>query len=92
VIAGDEDELSPIEYSYELASLARGPAPMLVYQQGRHALSAPTPSVLMGPHWVGYAADWLADRTRGIAATDIVDYVRSDGVVERRPHPKEIES
>lgn len=92
VIAGDADEVSPIEHSYELAGMARGPAPMLVYQQGRHALSAPTPSVVTGPHWVGYAADWLAERVGGIPATDTFDYVRSDGVVERRPHPKEMVS
>jgi len=89
VIAGDEDELSPIQHSYELVSLAKGPAPMLVYSEGRHALSAPTPSVVRGPNWVGYAADWLLDRTRGTQALDLIEFVRSDGVIERRDHPKE---
>lgn len=89
VIAGDADELSPIEYSYELAGMAKGPAPMLVYRSGRHALSAPTSSVMSGPHWVGYAADWLLERVSGKAATDVIEYVNSDGTIEQRPHPKQ---
>jgi pimeloyl-ACP methyl ester carboxylesterase len=89
VIAGDEDELSPMEHSYELARLSAGPSPMLVYQQGRHALSLPTPSVALGPQWLTYAADWLLDRAEGEPAQDHVDYVLPSGAIERRPHPKE---
>ncbi|MBF8185774.1 alpha/beta fold hydrolase [Nonomuraea sp. K274] len=89
VIAGDEDELSPMEHSYDLARRSPVPAPLLVYQQGRHALSLPTPSVALGPNWVTYAADWLLDRAKGVPAEDYVDYVLSTGQIERRPHPKE---
>ncbi|MFI7618205.1 alpha/beta hydrolase family protein [Nonomuraea terrae] len=89
VVAGDEDELSPMEHSYDLARRSPAPAPMLVYQQGRHALSLPTPSVALGPNWVTYAADWLLDRTKGLPAADHVDYVLPTGRIERRPHPKE---
>lgn len=89
VIAGDEDELSPIEHSYDLARLSPAAAPMLVYQQGRHALSPPTPSVALGPNWLTYAADWLLDRAGGLPAEDRLDYVVPSGRVERRPHPKE---
>jgi pimeloyl-ACP methyl ester carboxylesterase len=89
VIAGDEDELSPMEHSYDLARRCPGPAPMLVYQQGRHALSLPTPSVALGPNWLTYASDWLLDRVNGLPAEDYVDYVLPSGQIERRPHPKE---
>jgi pimeloyl-ACP methyl ester carboxylesterase len=88
VVAGDEDELSPIEHSYELAAACPVPAPLLVYAQGRHALSLPTPSVALGPQWVSYAADWLLDRVNGVPAEDTFDYVLPSGVVERRDHPK----
>jgi len=90
VIAGDEDELSPMEHSYDLAARCPTPAPMLVYQQGRHALSLPTPSVALGPNWVTYAADWLLDRVDGKPAEDVVDYVLPTGQIERRSHPKEV--
>lgn len=89
VIAGDEDELSPIEHSYDLARACASPAPMLVYQQGRHALSLPTPSVALGPSWLTYAGDWLLDRVAGVPAEDYVDHVLPTGAIERRPHPKE---
>jgi pimeloyl-ACP methyl ester carboxylesterase len=90
VVAGDEDELSPMEHSYDLARRCPTAAPMLVYQQGRHALSLPTPSVALGPNWVTYAADWLLDRVEGRPAEDVVDYVLSSGQIERRTHPKEL--
>ncbi|MEU0969056.1 alpha/beta hydrolase [Streptomyces sp. NPDC005917] len=90
VVAGDEDELSPIEHSYALAADCPTPAPMLVYQQGRHALSLPTPSVALGPNWLTYTADWLLDRVNEVPAEDYVDYVLPTGLTERRPHPKEI--
>jgi pimeloyl-ACP methyl ester carboxylesterase len=89
VVAGDEDELSPVEHSYALAAACPTPAPMLVYQQGRHALSLPTPSVALGPNWVTYTADWLLDRVAGVPAEDYVDYVLPTGTTERRTHPKE---
>lgn len=92
VIAGDEDELSPIEHSYDLARDCASPSPMLVYQQGRHALSLPTPSVALGPSWLTYAADWLLDRVNDVPAEDYVDYVLPSGAIERRPHPKEARS
>lgn len=89
IVAGDEDELSPLEHSYDLARRCPSPSPMLVYQQGRHALSLPTPSVALGPNWLTYAADWLLDRVNGVPAADYVDYVLPTGVIERRAHPKE---
>lgn len=89
IIAGDEDELSPMEHSYDLARRCPSPSPLLVYQQGRHALSLPTPSVALGPNWLTYASDWLLDRVNGAPAEDYVDYVLSTGSIERRPHPKE---
>jgi alpha-beta hydrolase superfamily lysophospholipase len=89
VVAGDEDELSPIGHSYELVAACASPSAMLVYQQGRHALSLPTPSVASGPNWLTYSADWLLDRVNDKPVEEHVDYVLSSGEVELRPHPKE---
>lgn len=88
VVGGDEDELSPIEHSYELTAACPAPAALLVYAHGRHALSLPTPSVALGPQWVTYAADWLLDRVNGVPAEDSFDYVLPTGEVERRDHPR----
>lgn len=88
IVAGDEDELSPIEYSYELAGKCASPVSLLVYQQGRHALSLPTSSVALGPNWVTFASDWLLERVEGVEASDHFDYVLADGSIETRIHPK----
>lgn len=42
----------PVEYSYDLARQCPAAAPMLACQQGRHALSPPTPPVTLGPSYV----------------------------------------
>ncbi|WP_157071413.1 alpha/beta hydrolase family protein [Curtobacterium ammoniigenes] len=88
VVAGDADELSDIEHTYDLAARADAPVELLVYAQGRHALSLPTASVANGPNWFTYAADWLLDRVHDVPASDAFSFVRSDGEVESRPHPK----
>jgi dipeptidyl aminopeptidase/acylaminoacyl peptidase len=92
-IAGEDDELSPIEHTYELARLAPGPAPLLVYQGERHSLQALDPGYggsasTLGPNWYTVAADWLVDRVGGLPVEESFRYVTSSGAVEERPHPK----
>lgn len=89
VVAGDADELSPIEHSYDLMRECGSPSAMLEYEQGRHALSLPTPSVASGPNWLAYSADWLVDRINGLPVEQHIDHVLPDGTIERRPHPKD---
>jgi alpha-beta hydrolase superfamily lysophospholipase len=89
VVAGDADELSPVQWSYDLAARSAGPTALLVYHQGRHALSLPTTSVALGPQWVTYSADWLMDRVEGRPLEERFDFVTENGTVERRPHPRE---
>lgn len=89
VVAGDADELSPVEWSYDLAARCGAPASLLVYHQGRHALSLPTTSVGLGPQWVTFSADWLMDRVEGRPLEERFDFVTENGAIERRPHPRE---
>ncbi len=63
-IAGEDDELSPVEYTYELMDRMRCPKELLMYQGERHALHATTATAL-GPSPHTYSADWLADRLEG---------------------------
>lgn len=86
-VAGDADELSPIRHTYELAAACPAPAPLLVYESERHALSG-APSTVLGPSWLTYTADWLAERAAGVPAEERFDYVTASGAVEPRPHPR----
>ncbi|MEX2486933.1 MAG: alpha/beta hydrolase [Nitriliruptoraceae bacterium] len=87
VLAGEEDELSPIEHSYDLIARSGGPASILVYEGERHAFSG-SPSTVHGPNWNTYAYDWLRDRVDGKAVAEAFEWVGGDGSVSRRPHPK----
>lgn len=88
VVAGDADELSPVQWSYDLAARTAGPSDLLVYSRGRHALSLPTTSVALGPQWVSYSADWLMDRLEGRPVEERFEYVTDSGAIELRPHPR----
>jgi pimeloyl-ACP methyl ester carboxylesterase len=86
-VAGDNDELSPIEHTYALAASCGAPAPLLVYENERHALSG-APSTVLGPNWLSYSGDWLLDRVQGKPVEERFEYVTHTGAVEVRPHPR----
>jgi fermentation-respiration switch protein FrsA (DUF1100 family) len=89
VVGGDADELSPIDWSYDLAARCGSASSLLIYHRGRHALSLPTTSVALGPQWVAYSADWLLDRINGVPAEERFEFVTDSGDIELRPHPRQ---
>lgn len=90
-VIGEKDELSPIRHTFELAAQCGAPAPIVVYQAERHALSGAS-SLVLGPKYMTLIADWLCDRVNGRPAEEYLEYVKSDGQVERRPHPRQTAS
>jgi alpha-beta hydrolase superfamily lysophospholipase len=64
VVAGEDDELSPIGYTYDLLNEIKAPKELLLYQGGRHALHSNSATAL-GSGWLGYMLDWLKDRIDG---------------------------
>jgi len=63
VIAGEDDELSPIEHTYQLFDQVKTPKRLVVYQGERHAIGGPAGG--LGPNWMTLLADWLRDRADG---------------------------
>lgn len=63
VIAGEDDELSPIECTYTLFDQVKTPKQLVVYQGERHAIGGPAGG--LGPHWMTLLAEWLRDRADG---------------------------
>ncbi len=88
-VIGEYDELSPIQHTFDLAAKCGSAAPIVVYQGERHALSG-APSVVLGPKYRTLIADWLWDRVNGRPAEEYLEYVTSDGCIERRPHPRQV--
>ena len=65
VLAGDRDELSPLECTEALLAAVPGPKQLVVYQDSRHSIGG-VPAANLGPFAPTLAADWLADRVRGV--------------------------
>src|SRR6201987_2327485 len=63
-VAGEAEELSPLEHSERLVAALDGPKQMVVYQESRHSVGN-VPSANLGPFPPGLVADWMADRLAG---------------------------
>jgi pimeloyl-ACP methyl ester carboxylesterase len=87
VVSGGADELSPVEWVYELARRCPSPSSLLVYDGARHGLQESLAPVL-GPPWATSVADWLLDRVQDVPAKSELRYVMGDGSVVERPHPR----
>ncbi len=87
VVAGEADELSSVQWVYEMARLCPTPNTLLIYQGARHALTESLAPVL-GPPWRTTIADWLLGRTNGMPAHDEFRYVTATGAQELRRHPR----
>lgn len=64
VMAGEDDQLSPIQYTYDLFETISAPKQLLVYEGAEHGLVGSSAAAL-GPSQTTYFADWLEDRLDG---------------------------
>lgn len=61
VLAGEDDELSPIEHTYHLFDEIPTPKKLVVYQGERHGIGG-GPAAALGPQWLNTITDWFYDR------------------------------
>ncbi len=64
VLAGEDDHLSPIEYTYDLLETVSAPKQLLLYEGADHGLGNAASAVL-GPNSGTFLADWFKDRMDG---------------------------
>jgi dienelactone hydrolase len=83
-VAGEFDELSPIEHSERLVKSVKGPKRMVVYQESRHSVGN-VASANFGPNPQVMVADWLADRVAGKPFPNEYWFVRSNGEIDKKP-------
>jgi dienelactone hydrolase len=83
-VAGEAEELSPLEHSERLVAALNGPKQMVVYQESRHSVGN-VPSANLGPFPPILAADWMADRLAGKPLASEKWYVTSSGQIEKTP-------
>ncbi len=84
VIAGEDDELSDISYTFEHLNRVQGPKTLVLYSGGLHGLG-PVPSFLLGPFNFVFMADWLRDRADGKPLES--QYIPVDSTGQTHPQP-----
>jgi dienelactone hydrolase len=63
-LAGEAEELSPLEYTEQLFSRLKAPKRLVIYQDARHGING-VPAVNLGPYPPILVADWMAARLAG---------------------------
>jgi dipeptidyl aminopeptidase/acylaminoacyl peptidase len=84
-VAGECEELSPLEHSERLVRTLKGPKQMVVYQESRHSVGNVSAANL-GPFPPILVADWLADRVAGKPFASEHWFVRSNGQIDKVPY------
>lgn len=84
VVAGEADELSPMEYTEACVRAVPGPKQLVVYQESRHSVGG-VPSANLGPAPAILVADWVAQRLTGKAFASERHYIDNTGRVTRTP-------
>ena len=64
VIAGEDDQLSPLQCTRELLSLVKTPRQFVIYEGAVHGVYN-SPSTVVGENPQTLQADWIADRVAG---------------------------
>jgi dienelactone hydrolase len=84
-LAGEAEELSPVEYADRLVDRLRGPKQMVVYAEARHAIGG-VPSANLGPSPAVLVADWMADRLTGKPFPSERWFVENTGRIVKTPY------
>jgi fermentation-respiration switch protein FrsA (DUF1100 family) len=84
--AGQDDELSPIEFSDELVGKIRSPKMFVIYEGERHAIGGNNLSSSLGENWFTMLADWCLDRIEGKLAPNERVFINSLGQAKLEPY------
>jgi alpha-beta hydrolase superfamily lysophospholipase len=80
VVAGEADELSPLEYTERMVGTMKGPRQLVVYADSRHSVGG-VPSANLGPFPPTLVADWLVARLDGKPLASERWFVQATGPV-----------
>jgi hypothetical protein len=83
-LAGEADELSPIEHTERLMRALAGPKRLVVYQDSRHSVGN-VPAANLGPYPPVLMADWMAATLNGRTFPSERWYVEANGRIVKTP-------
>jgi len=81
-LAGEAEELSPLDYAEKLMAALRCPKRLVVYQDSRHSVGN-VPAANLGPFPQVLMADWMAARLAGKAMQSERWFVEASGRVQK---------
>jgi dienelactone hydrolase len=84
VVAGEADELSPLEYTERMIASMTGPRQLVVYADSRHSVGG-VPAANLGPFPPTLIADWLLARLNGRPFSSERWLVEATGRVTKTP-------
>ena len=84
-VAGEADELSPLEHTERLLQTLQCPKQLVVYQDSRHSVGN-VPSANLGPHPQTLVADWMQARLNEKPFASERWYVEASGRVVKTPY------
>src|SRR5262245_18938348 len=82
VVAGEADELSPLEHTERMIGTMTGPRQLVIYADSRHSVGN-VPSANLGPFAPTLIADWLVARLNGKPMTSERWFVEATGRVTK---------
>lgn len=83
-VAGEADELSPLEHTERMFRVMTAPRRLVVYADSRHSVGN-VPAANLGPAPGALAADWMADRMAGKPLASERWFVDASGGVATTP-------
>ena len=83
-MAGEADEVSPIEHTERLMRVLQGPKRLVIYQDSRHAIGG-VPSANLGPSVPEHMADWIVATLAGKTFPNERWFVQASGQVMKTP-------
>jgi dienelactone hydrolase len=83
-MAGEHDELSPLEHTERLMKALKGPKRWVVYQDSRHSVGG-VPSANLGPFPPTHVADWMAASLAGKTWPSEKWFVTASGQIVKTP-------
>ncbi len=84
-VAGEAEELSPLEYTEKMFSVMHAPRQLIVYQESKHSVGF-VPSANLGPNPYTMMSEWMADRIAGKPLASERWYVDNTGKVHTTPY------
>lgn len=82
VVAGEADELSPLEHTERMVRTMTGPRQLIIYADSRHSVGG-VPAANLGPFPPVLVADWLVARLNGKLVASEQWFVQATGQIAK---------